>query len=211
MKKLKCLDLCCKAGGTSMGYYRAGMDVVGVDIEPQRHYPFRFYQEDGLKFLEKNYGDFDLISASPPCQRYSKSTKQWRKEGKDYPDLILAFRQALIKSGKPYVIENVPGAPLISPIFLNGAMFGLFVHRPRFFECNFLVTQPIMPIAPKPVKMGRQVKEGEYIQPVGHFSNVSYAKKQMEIDWMVGEELAQAIPPAYTRYIAGEWIKSINP
>lgn len=200
------LDLCCKAGGCSKGFADAGFCVVGVDVEPQPNYPFEFYCDDGLAFLSKYGGDFDLISVSPPCQNYSKSAMQWRKAGKVYPDLISSFRELLIKTGKPYVIENVPGAPLINPIFLNGAMFGLFVHRPRFFECSFPVVQPIMPIVPKPVKMGRPVKDGDYIQPVGHFSGAAYARKQMQISWMTKSELSQAIPPAYTEYIARQFI-----
>lgn len=207
MPKINVLDLCCKAGGCSKGFVDAGFHVVGVDIVPQPNYPFEFYCEDGLRFLSRHSREFDLISVSPPCQKYSKSTKQWRKAGKEYPDLISKFRKLLIKVGRPYVIENVPGAPLINPIFLNGAMFGLLVHRPRFFECSFPVVQPVMPVVPKPVKMGRPVKDGDYIQPVGHFSGVAYARKQMRIDWMTIEEMAQAIPPAYTEYIAQQFMK----
>ena len=193
-----------------MGYCLAGFDVVGVDIEPQPNYPFEFYCEDGIEFITNRGHEFDLISVSPPCQNYSKSTKQWKKSGKEYPDLISAFRDALIKLGKPYVIENVPGAPLIDPVFLNGAMFGLFVHRPRYFECSFFVEQPVMPVVPKPVKMGRPVKEGDYIQPVGHFSGVGYARKQMQINWMNVGELAQAIPPAYTKYIGNQFLQGVK-
>jgi DNA (cytosine-5)-methyltransferase 1 len=207
---MKIADLCCKAGGTSMGYHLAGFDVVGVDIEPQPHYPFEFFCEDGLRFICERAHEFDLISVSPPCQKYSKSTKQWVKGGREYPDLISVFRDALRKTGKPYVIENVPGAPLVNPIFLNGAMFGLFVHRPRYFECKFAVEQPFMPVVPKPVKMGRPVKEGDYIQPVGHFSGAAYARRQMQIDWMTVGELAQAIPPAYTKYIGSQFLHGIK-
>lgn len=194
------------AGGTSKGYNEAGFEVIGVDIEPQPRYPFKFHQADGLEFISRHAREYDLISVSPPCQKYSKSTKQWQKEGKEYPDLIAKFRELLIQSGKPYVIENVPGAPLINPIFLNGAMFGLFVHRPRYFECSFPVVQPYMPLVPKPVKMGRPVKEGDYIQPVGHFSGIEYAKKQMGIDWMNLQEMANAIPPVYTKYIGEQFL-----
>lgn len=208
MKKV--LDICCKAGGTTKGYRDAGFDVVGVDIEPQPRFPFEFYQADGLKFLREHAHEYDLIAVSPPCQGYSKSTKQWRKAGKEYPDLIDKFRQILIESGKPYVIENVPDAPLINPIFLNGAMFGLRVHRPRYFECSFYVIQPAMPIVPKPVKMGRPVKEGDFIQPVGHFSGADYAREQMGISWMTKAELAEAIPPAYTRYIGEQFLAHIE-
>lgn len=189
-----------------MGYYLAGFRVIGVDVEPQPAYPFEFYCDDGLAYLSRHAGEFDFISVSPPCQKYSKSAQQWRKQGKEYPDLISLFRELLIKTGKPYVIENVPGAPLIDPIFLNGAMFNLLVHRPRYFECSFPVKQPVMPSVKAPVKMGRPVKEGDIIQPVGHFSGASYARKQMEIDWMSKKDLSQAIPPAYTRYIANQYL-----
>lgn len=207
---LRVLDLCCKAGGCSKGFFDAGFEVVGVDIEPQPNYPFEFYCDEGVSFLLNHGKGFDLISVSPPCQNYSKANSQWRKEGREYPDLISEFRRALIEVGKPYIIENVPGAPLINPVFLNGAMFDLFVHRPRYFECSFPVDQPTMPKVPKPIPMGRAVKEGDYIQPVGHFIGVAYARKQMRIDWMTREELAHAIPPPYTEYIGNQFKKYIN-
>lgn len=208
MSPINVLDLCCGAGGCSVGYYFVGFSVVGVDAANQPHYPeiFEFYQDDAINFLSSYGKYFDLIHVSPPCQNYSKSAQQWRKQGKEYPDLISSFRELLIKTGRPYVIENVPGAPLINPIFLNGAMFGLLVHRPRYFECSFPVEQPAMPRVKAPVKMGRPVKEGDIIQPVGHFSGVSYARKQMQIGWMNQKELSQAIPPAYTRYIANQYL-----
>jgi DNA (cytosine-5)-methyltransferase 1 len=198
---MKILDLYCKAGGAGYGYYQAGFDVVGVDIEPQPHFPFEFYQSDAIEYLEKHWMGFDAIHASPPCQEYSKAAQQWRTAGKEYPDLVEQTRKALIETRKPYIIENVPGSPLINPITLNGSIFGLLVHRPRLFETNFPINQPLIPKVKKPVKMGRPVKEGDIIQPVGHFSGVAYARKQMQIDWMNVHELAQAIPPAYTKWI----------
>lgn len=194
-------DLFCKAGGCGKGYADAGFEVVGVDIEPQPHYPFKFYQMDAIEFIRKHWMEFDAFHASPPCQEYTKSARQWRKEGREYPDLVGITREELVKTGRPYIIENVPGSPLINPITLNGSVFGLLVHRPRLFETNFPIKQPYIPKTKKPVKMGRPVKEGDIIQPVGHFSGVAYARKQMQIDWMNVFELAQAIPPAYTKYI----------
>jgi len=146
-----------------------------------------------------------------PCQHYTKAGQQWRKEGKEYPDLIARVRDLLMKSGKPYIIENVPGAPLVNPIFLNGSMFGLLVHRPRFFECNFPVEQPEIVKTKRPVKMGRPVQEGDIIQPVGHFSGADYARKQMRIDWMSKKGLAQAIPPAFCEYIGGKALAHLTP
>jgi DNA (cytosine-5)-methyltransferase 1 len=198
--KPRLLDLFCGAGGAAMGYYRAGFEVVGVDIKPQPHYPFEFHQADALIYPLEG---FDAYHASPPCQLYSRAGTQWRGQGKEYPDLINDTRTMLIATGKPYVIENVPDAPLINPTKLNGALFGMLVRRVRLFETSF--NMPLV-ICPKEKaahfrKMGRPVKEGEIITPVGHFSNVPYAKRQMGIDWMTGQELTQAIPPAYTEYI----------
>ena len=200
---MRLLDLFCGAGGAAMGYYRAGFDhIVGVDIEPQPRYPFEFVQGDALEYLRNEWlADFDLIHASPPCQAYSLASKQWRKNGKHYPDLLDETRNLLLQTGIHYVIENVPGAPLINPVVLNGAMFGMNIERVRLFECSFKVDFFLLPQNKKPVKMGRPVKEGDVLQPVGHFSNVPYAQKEMDIDWMGQKDLAQAIPPAYTEFI----------
>ena len=203
------LDLFCGAGGASMGYHRAGFKVVGVDIDPQPKYPFKFYQADALGFPVDG---FDAVHASPPCQAFSRAGQQWRKTGKDYPDLLIPTRTKLKDSGKPYVIENVPGAPLINPVVLNGAFFGLKVRRVRLFECSFDIPFFLLPDdAPPPFRMGRPVREGlEAITPVGHFSNVPYAQQEMEIGWMGQKELAQAIPPAYTEFIGRYLMQAIK-
>lgn len=200
------LDTFCKAGGASTGYYLAGFDVVGVDIEPQKNYPFEFYQGDAIEFIAKHGQEFDVIHASPPCQAYTKS-QRIRKN--THPDLIVPTRNALKETGKPYIIENVVGAPLVNPIKLTGLMFGLMTIRPRLFECNFDLPL-ILSLSPsvKQTKMGRMV-EGEYIQVVGHFSGVDYAKKAMGIDWMTRDELREAIPPAYTKWIGEQIIGKI--
>lgn len=209
-KPYRIVDLYCSAGGASKGYHDAGFEVVGVDLYPQPHYPFEFVQMDAFEFYNKYWSDFDIVAASPPCQEYTKSAIQWRKSGKKYPDDVNNCRNMFLNTGQPYIIENVPGAQLIDPIFLNGSYFGLLVHRPRYFECSFFVDQPVIPKTKRPVKMGRPVEDGDIIQPVGHFSGVEYAKRQMEIDWMTGKELSQAIPPAYTKYIGEYAIRYLN-
>lgn len=182
-----------------MGYHRAGFEVVGVDIKPQPHYPFKFYQADALTFDLTGY---DAYHASPPCQAFSMAAQQWRKSGKEYPNLIAIIRGRFKETRKPYVIENVPKSPLINPIILTGASFGKTLRRTRLFECSFPIPLRLIPKEPKSnFRMGRYPKEGDIIVPVGHFSNVAYAKKLMEIDWMNQGELAQAIPPVYTEYI----------
>ena len=211
MKKPRLLDLFCGAGGAGMGYHLAEFEVVGVDNCPQPHYPFEFHQVDALEFCTEHGSEYNAIHASPPCQAYSMASRQWRRDGVKYPDLIHETREALIATDRPYVIENVPGAPLINPTVITGALFGLLVRRKRMFETSF--PMPLILLPPdrrSKFKMGRPVIEGvDEIVPVGHFSNVAYARKQMGIDWMTQRELAQAIPPAYTQFIGRQlaaWI-----
>lgn len=150
------VDLYCCAGGASMGYYRAGFKVYGVDITVQRHYPFSFFNSDVIQFLGGllsgkvfTFDDGDSLSlknisafhASPPCQKHSVMTKG-RWQDRDHPELIEPTRELLIATGLPYVIENVPGAKeyLRDPITLCGTMFGLGTKagnqllRHRLFE-----------------------------------------------------------------------------
>lgn len=204
---MKLLDLCCGAGGCSMGYDWAGFDVTGVDIKPQKHYPFEFVQEDALNYLlGTDLSEYDLIHASPPCQAYSKASAPHRKNGKVYPDIIKQIRSLLIRSGKPFVIENVEGAPLYRPVMLCGTMFDLKVLRHRLFESNFYIKSPGR------CKHTGTVKDGDYSTVCGNGSGKDRAtikiwSDAMGIHWMTRKELTQAIPPAYTRYI-GESFKT---
>lgn len=189
-----------------MGYYNAGFEVIGVDIEPQENYPFKFVQADAIEYALKYADDFDFIHASPPCQLYSATD---RLNNNSHPDLVEKTREAI--SHKPYVIENVVGAPLKNPILLCGAMFDLKTYRHRLFESNMSLIEPNHPehIAPQ-AKMGRSPKPGEFIQVVGHFSGKKYAQEAMGIDWMIRDEMAQAIPPAYSEYIGKQIIRKLG-
>jgi DNA (cytosine-5)-methyltransferase 1 len=192
------LDLFCKAGGAGKGYHNAGFDVVGVDIEPQPNYPFEFHCADALTFPLDN---FDAIHASPPCQAHSRAQKI---RGRDHPELIAATRARLLAAEVPYIIENVPSAPLINPVVLEGQMFdGLRTQRTRWFETNWPLDVPFMR-SPRPApnaKMGRRVKAGEWMHVVGNFTDPVAGGEAMGIGWMTRAELAQAIPPAYTEMI----------
>lgn len=199
MTKPRLLDLFCGAGGAGMGYARAGFDVVGVDITPQPRYPFEFHQADAMTYP---LDGFDAIHASPPCQAYSLASKQWRKSGKEYLDLLAPTRERLEGSGVPWVIENVPGAPMKNPTVLNGAFFGLRLRRTRWFETSFPMPLVLIPKEESSgFRMGRPVAEGGIVTPVGHFSGADYARRVMGCEWMTQRELTQAIPPAYTEYI----------
>ncbi|MEU9870680.1 DNA cytosine methyltransferase [Actinomadura sp. NPDC048021] len=143
---------------------------------------------------------FDLIHASPPCQAYSLAQ---RIRGNVHPDLIGPVRERLQASGLPYVIENVPGAPLRDPMTLCGAMFpGLRVYRHREFETSHPILVPPHPGHAAPLrKMGRPPHPGDFVHVVGNFSGVAYAREAMGIAWMTRDELREAIPPAYTRHL----------
>jgi DNA (cytosine-5)-methyltransferase 1 len=203
---VRLLDLFCCAGGAAMGYHQAGFEVVGVDIQPQPRYPFEFIQADALDIPA--LWQFDAIHASPPCQAYSNA-QRLRKN--DHPDLIGPVRERLIESGVPYVIENVFGAPLREPTTLCGGMFGLKVYRHRLFETSFPIWAPHHPPhTAKQAKMGRPPKEGEFIQVVGNFSGVEYARAAMGIGWMTRDELREAIPPAFTQFIGKQLLAHIQ-
>jgi DNA (cytosine-5)-methyltransferase 1 len=190
------LDLFCGAGGAAMGYHRAGFEVVGVDIKPQPHYPFEFHRADTLNYP---LDGFDTYHASPPCQAYSEATPMTTKG--THPQLIKAMHNILIKTGKPYVIENVEGARwhLENPIMLCGTMFGLKLWRHRWFEIwpiymmsPFTCNHSIKPITVNPPANARRSQGGR---------DFNKEKIAMGIDWMDKVTISQAIPPAYTEYI----------
>lgn len=140
MSQFRLLDLFCGAGGCGVGYSRAGFDVVGVDKEPMKRYPFEFHQGDALEYLVEHGHEFDAIHSSPPCQAYCSLKSM--PNAKVHADLVAPTRELLKASGKPWVIENVVGAPLINPRMLCGTMFGLGtgnadLRRHRLFETNW--------------------------------------------------------------------------
>ncbi len=204
----KVLDLCCGGGGAAMGYYRSGYAVTGVDLHPQPKYPFDFIQDDALNYAADHAHEYDLIHVSPPCQAFSAITPDRSK----HINLIPAFRRILKASGKPYVIENVPRSPLKNPIMLCGTMFGLLVIRHRLFETNPVLWWPPQPCQHlrKVVKAGRKPdRKKHYAAVFGNFSDIEFGQQAMKIDWLGQKRLAQAIPPAYTQWIATEIQKQL--
>src|SRR5690606_11269994 len=141
MTRPRLLDTYSCGGGAGYGYHLAGFDVVGVDIDPQPNYPFEFIQASALDVLADRefVSQFDAIHASPPCQAYTPLNAYNKK---DYPDLVDETRELLEASGLPYVIENVPPAPLRDPAILCGKTLGLPMYRHRAFETNFPLPVP---------------------------------------------------------------------
>ena len=194
------LDLFCGAGGAAMGYHRAGFEVVGVDINPQPNYPFEFHQADAEMFP---LDGFDAYHASPPCQRWTAYARRPMHVG-EYPDMIGSTRHRFVATKRPYVIENVPAAPLSQPIQLCGSSFGLDVRRHRRFESNLLLLAPPcdhawqtprFPQATNRKNLRSTVEVGVYRIPL------KIQQKAMGIDWMKLHELSEAVPPAYTEWI----------
>ncbi len=224
MKKL--LDVYCGTGLCAIGYHMAGFEVTGIDIAPKPRYPFQFIRRDALEALDDlNFvAQFDAIHASPPCQGYSPSTAKFRKMGKTYPDLIDATRERLNRTGKPWVMENVPAAPLRKDLLLRGDMFGLHVLKQRCFEFGggVFLMQPGLP-----QKVG-SVRGGDYVSIFGKAGYRKYQK--LPRDWRPNfcqgsvlktwhfamgipdefgpfkdVEISEGIPPPYTAYI-GEYL-----
>lgn len=195
-----------------MGYYQAGFDVVGVDINPQPNYPFEFIQGDVLEVMNHYHwfpslpsDIFDAIHASPPCQAFTVYGNNRAHVRQDHPDLVDATRQLLRVTGLPYVIENVPGAPLHNPIQLCGTSFGIPVRRHRIFESNVSLMAPpcahgMFTERRYPGSSNRP--NGRTVCNVGEWRvPLEQQHEAMEIDWMTLPELSQAIPPSYTEFI----------
>ena len=151
--KPKLLDLFCGAGGSAVGYAKAGFDeIVGVDLMPQPNYPFTFVQADALEYLAYHWHEYVAIHASPPCQGYSIMHNLPWLRGREYPLLLLPLLEQLEAIGKPYVVENVMGARKgakgltkrgleahgLEAGWLCGTMFGRPFYRHRLFAANWL-------------------------------------------------------------------------
>ena len=215
---MKLLDLFCKAGGASMGYHRAGFEVTGVDIEPQKNYPFEFVQSDALSLDLDFLKQFDVIHASPPCQGYIQRNKN--RETK-HPRLIEPLRNILIQNKRLFIIENVVGAPLHNPIMLCGTMFGLKILRHRLFEvwpnpiyfppatCNHSGTVAAGDFAAVYAFGGKGHRRGKGKRDPKSAPGPAW-QEAMGIDWMSQSELTQAIPPAYTEWIGKYLIEALK-
>ena len=225
MTKPRLLDLYSCAGGAAMGYHRAGFEVVGVDIIEQPRYPFEHHVADAIEYVKKHAGDFDVIHASPPCQAYSVTRHAHTNE---HPDLLAPTRAALIETGLPYVIENVPDAPLHDPLVLCGSEFGLraldvdglplALKRHRLFESNVWL-----------MGAGGCVHDGTLVAGAyggsrhrtpahrddpsrlgGYTPALKVRAALLGVDWMNEHEMSQSIPPAYTEHIGDQLMRELS-
>lgn len=215
------LDLFCCEGGAAFGYDMAGFDIVGVDIAPRfaKRYPYEFVAADAIEYAKEHAHEFDVIHASPPCQRRSAGTRAVRSQGKEYPDFIPATRDVLVASGKPYVIENVPGAPLVDPLTLCGTEFGLTARdedgtmlelwRHRMFESNVPLVgnggcqhgRYAKQVAGSYGGARRDKAEARNVRHGGYVPAKHVQEALLGIRWMTQYGLYQSLPPLYTRHV----------
>jgi DNA (cytosine-5)-methyltransferase 1 len=229
--KPRLLDLFCGAGGAAMGYHRAGFDVVGVDIRPQPNYPFEFERDDALALLGQLIAgscvcplpdstrtyflqDFDAIHASPPCQKWAEGAA-WH--GNEYPDLLTPARELLNSTGLPYVIENVPEAPLRRDVVLCGTQFGLEadgfeIRRHRAFELNWPFDSLVPPcVHSKPsLPIFGHNPNGDFYKRHGRGVGIDAKREAMEMPWVDRDELREAIPPAFTEFIGHQLLAQLR-
>lgn len=214
--KPRLLDLFCGAGGAARGYQLAGFHVTGVDtVDQPRYAGDEFVKADALEYLATYGPAYVAIHASPPCHDHSALSKLVGKDGTGW--LLAATRIALDCVGLPYVIENVQGAAMGRDLTLCGEMFGLGVIRHRYFELGGWS----MP-KPEHIKHRGRVAgwrhgvhhEGPYLQVYGNGGgkgSVADWQRAMGIDWTDDRyELAQAIPPAYTKFIGEQLLTHVR-
>lgn len=221
MADLYGLDLFSGAGGCSVGYASAGFTMLGVDTDPEAlaRYPFTSMQMDGIQALDTlNLDAFHMIHASPPCQTYSRIRHMHGKG--DHPDLLLAVYDRLKewgkRTGKPWVIENVPGAPFPADAWVieycgahlraHDPALGTQVRlkRHRLFASNYPIMAPACGCDSTQVAgiYGNGGPQGG--ARTGYKPTPPVRRALMGIDWMTRKQLSQAIPPAYCSDIGGQ-------
>lgn len=219
---VRLLDLMCCEGGASVGFARAGFEVEGVDLfgdYSQARYPFKSYKADAIDYVKEHGHEYDVITASPPCQHASAGTRA--QDRSKYPRLIEPTRDALIATGKPYIIENVKGAALIDPLRLCGCMFdmgavdtdGIYLNlqRIRCFESNVALS------APRPCDHSdhewvggsyggarRDKYEAKHVRHGGYVPSKPVQQALLGIDWMTERGMHQAVPPTYTAWLGAQ-------
>ena len=223
MNRPRILDLFCCEGGAAAGYARAGFEVTGIDREKRfrKRYPFEFHAANALEYVADHGHEYDAIHASPPCQAYSIATAGNPKARAKHERLIGATREALVASGKPYVIENVERAysEMRNPVTLCGTTFGLTaidddgtpleMWRHRLFEANFEIPSPgecrhgaySQQVAGSYGGARRDKHEARYVRKGGYVPAKHIQEQLLGIDWMTVDGLHQSLPPAYTTWV----------
>ncbi len=193
-----------------MGYHLAGFDkIIGVDNKPQPNYPFEFVLADAMTFP---LDGFDLIHASPPCQRFARSRHLGKTRGYKRSEVDLLQPTLDRLTGFPlYVVENVPDAPIGESVVLCGSMFGLNVRRHRRFRCSFFFPVPLCNHKKQGRPVGVYHRMKDSIPHGGRTANtLEEGQQAMGMDWAPWDELKEAVPPAYTEYIGKQILEQLS-
>ncbi|WP_329456761.1 class I SAM-dependent methyltransferase [Streptomyces sp. NBC_01497] len=214
-RPLRVLDAFSCIGGAARGYQYAGCHVTGVDLRPMPDYAGDdFHQGDAIAYIHDHGHEFDFIHASPPCQGEGSPAKGTNaRRGNPHPRLIEPTRTALEATGRPWVMENVPGSSVRKDIRLCGESFGLAVLMHRYFELGRWTTrQPAHPKHRGYVRGWRhgEYREGPYVAAYGAGggkATVEEIRAAKGIGWSTDHfNLREALPPAYTEWIAHAYL-----
>lgn len=213
------LDLFCGAGMAADGYAAAGFDIIGVDINPQPHYPYPFIQGDAIAHLEELLsgpwaGDCDAIHLSPPCQMHTRAKHLRTAQGGEskYPDLLTPVLELLYGVGIPWVVENVPGAPGMDAAIVEcGSAYGLGVRRHRLFLSNIWLQgsgcdhkRQGRPWGVYHVPNDQVPQGGRTARDAAHGREVMGVTR--DLPWA---SLKEGFPPAYTQHIGEQLIHAL--
>ena len=202
------LDLFCGAGGAAVGYHRAGFEVVGVDIHPQPHYPFEFVQADAMTYP---LDGFDAYHASPPCQAFTRARVM---QGRSHPDLLTPTRERLRSTGRPWVVENVVGAPMPDAVTVCAASLlrsdRFECRRHRLFEASFaLMAEPCSCGSLPPVYAYGHSQDRAHRERYGP-CGADERRAVLGVEWMNRDEAAASIPPALTELIGWQLLAVVQ-
>jgi DNA (cytosine-5)-methyltransferase 1 len=123
MKKIKCIDLFCGAGGLTHGFQLEGIDVVaGIDLDPACRYPYesnnksKFIQKDVAKISPEELlhlfdnGHITVLAGCAPCQPFSTYAQRYDTDEADGKwGLLYEFARLAKKTSPDFItMENVP-------------------------------------------------------------------------------------------------------
>ena len=215
---MRLLDLYCGAGMASDGYNLAGFtEIVGVDLFDQPHYPYEFVQADALDVIgDADFvASFDAVHASPPCQEHTraKHLRNAQKGKSKFGDLLTPTLDAMRSWSKPWVVENVPGAPGMDGAVVEcGSAYSLGVRRHRLFLSNVELVGSGCDHKAQGRPWGVYHVMGDSIPKGGRtVSTLEQGWEVMgvnrEIPW---NSLKEGFPPAYTQHVGKQLMEFVG-
>lgn len=159
---MRMLDLFCGRFGWGRAFAARGWTVVGIDLVEPPEIPegCTFLKQDVLRVASITedwvcqYGPFDFVCASTPCEQFSVHGLRCFYPNPPYPELgikLFNHTRAICEASEvPYVMENVRSAQQ----FVGHAE----AHCGPFF----LWGNAVPPLLPQGIMKGRRLKKGGY-------------------------------------------------